>query len=772
MGLGAGVLAALALAAGPPAHGVNLTAYQRDGYRPAAVAEALDDARDAGARQVAIVTTWYVDDLADPTVEADPGRTPTDASIIATIRAARDRGMTVLLKPHVDVLDGSFRGDLQPADPAVWWGAYEEMIDHYARLAQEAGADALVVGVELRSLSRDADAFARIIASAREHFDGALTYAANWDEVHQVGFWRSLDMIGVDAYYPLADRPGEGVPELRAAWAPHIARLEALSERVGRPVLITELGYAARPDAAVDPAGAGSSPGPFDVGAQRRAYEAAVAAWDGVDWLRGILWWDWPVDARDHEGAAYTPRDRPAEELLDGAPDERGPIAAIAGAIPWPLLVLIAAWAAVGAIIVAAVRAGARRRQDGDAGEDGGAARAPSASASPAAPATPAPPADPVPPADLAPPSAAPLDDPNPPPPVDPTPPPAAQPTDESPAADAPTTTHGPAHARPAATDARDADGAGSRAGRFTRTPQAGPGPSARDPLTDLGPPDVRRVLDLTARVLGADACEILDGDAATAGDRAWPAMAETPLLVRGRLLGALAVGRRDRDAPFDQRELELLAAMSELVAAALAAPPEARWPTETVRGQLEALAGARGGAADERQRGLLGVALARHVGERLLPDDRRGRAELVLATRLHDVGMLRVPRAPLRRPGPLGPADAKLVESHPAWGSEIISGIPGLASVAAIVRFHQERPDGRGYPHRLAGPRIPPASLAVGAIAAWAAIVAGGPHAPRRSPEHAVDELRRHAGTQFDAAVVEAIAAASPLVPVQRVPA
>lgn len=297
------------------------------------------------------------------------------------------------------------------------------------------------------------------------------------------------------------------------------------------------------------------------------------------------------------------------------------------------------------------------------------------------------------------------------------------------------------------------------------------------DALTDLGPPDVDRLVALTGQVLGADACELREQDDhahhSIVGDRPWPATASTPLVVRGRMCGALAVASAAPDRRFGTGDLELLGAMSELVAATTAATTTAPWPSESVRAQLEALIASMTGRDEgERRRTTLTAAIARVVADRLVGEDPRAHAELVLAARLHDVGMLRVPRARLQRPGPLDPVDARLVEGHPAWGSEIVAGVPGLAPVAAIVRFHQERPDGRGYPHGLHGGRIPLASRAVGACVAWGAIVGGGPHAAPRSPEQAIAELRRHAGTQFDPGVVEAIAASSSLVPVLRVPA
>ena len=52
--------------------------------------------------------------------------------------------MEVMLKPHVDVIDGTFRGEIEPADRAAWFASYGSMIDHYADLAERGGRDDLL----------------------------------------------------------------------------------------------------------------------------------------------------------------------------------------------------------------------------------------------------------------------------------------------------------------------------------------------------------------------------------------------------------------------------------------------------------------------------------------------------------------------------------------------------------------------------------------------------------------------------------------------------
>ena len=312
---------ALVLAAAPGAaateipdgwlHGANLTSYDSGGPASEAAVESIEALDAAGANAAAIVIPWYTPDRHSDELRADPNRTPTDRGIRTAIGRLHERGFRVVLKPQIEVEDGSFRGTIEPADPAEWFARYRTMIEHYAALAEETGVETLVVGVELAGVSSDPE-FRTVIDAARARFDGELTYAANWDEVLDVPFWGDLDQIGVDGYFSLAGKPDESVDALVAAWRPTLAGLAGLSRAVGRPVLFTELGYARRRDAAIQP---WAPTGPADHSAQARAYEAALRALSRERWVSGVLWWDWPLDA-SASPSEFSPRGAEAETVL------------------------------------------------------------------------------------------------------------------------------------------------------------------------------------------------------------------------------------------------------------------------------------------------------------------------------------------------------------------------------------------------------------------------------------------------------------------------
>ena len=161
----------------------------------------------------------------------------------------------------------------------------------------------------------------------------------------------------------------------------------------------------------------------------------------------------------------------------------------------------------------------------------------------------------------------------------------------------------------------------------------------------------------------------------------------------------------------------------------------------------------------DERLQGNLTdlVELVRSVGQRLgFSQDELD--DLSLAAELHEVGKLAIPDSILRKPGSLTEDEWRFVRRHTLIGERILSSAPALAKVSTIVRSTHERVDGQGYPDGLAGDDIPLASRIIGACSAFVAMTTTVPYRPSRTPDEAIEELRRSAGTQFDSAVVDAI--------------
>jgi HD-GYP domain-containing protein (c-di-GMP phosphodiesterase class II) len=141
---------------------------------------------------------------------------------------------------------------------------------------------------------------------------------------------------------------------------------------------------------------------------------------------------------------------------------------------------------------------------------------------------------------------------------------------------------------------------------------------------------------------------------------------------------------------------------------------------------------------------------IARRLG---LPDDEVER--IGAAAAVHDIGLLRVPRAVLAKEAPTAQERA-LIECHPAAGAERVAAVAD-APTADLVRHHHERVDGGGYPDGLAGEQIPLGARIIAVADRFDELVSPGPARSATSRRNALDELSARAGSELDAAVVAA---------------
>jgi HD-GYP domain-containing protein (c-di-GMP phosphodiesterase class II) len=97
-------------------------------------------------------------------------------------------------------------------------------------------------------------------------------------------------------------------------------------------------------------------------------------------------------------------------------------------------------------------------------------------------------------------------------------------------------------------------------------------------------------------------------------------------------------------------------------------------------------------------------------------------------------------------------------VRQHTLVGERILRAAPALHSVAKLVRSGHERFDGTGYPDCLSGEEIPLGSRIILACDAYHAMTSDRPYRAAMAHDHAVAELVRCAGSQFDPRIVSAL--------------
>jgi len=135
---------------------------------------------------------------------------------------------------------------------------------------------------------------------------------------------------------------------------------------------------------------------------------------------------------------------------------------------------------------------------------------------------------------------------------------------------------------------------------------------------------------------------------------------------------------------------------------------------------------------------------------------DEHQRHVLLCSAALLDIGELAIPGLILSKPGKLEKEDYEIIKKHPEFAYQMLSSLRDCEAIATTVRHHQERYDGSGYPHGLAGEDIPRLSRILAVIEAFVAMTSERPYRPKKSLQQAREELQACAGKQFDPQVVE----------------
>ncbi|GAB6173000.1 hypothetical protein JCM15765_24780 [Paradesulfitobacterium aromaticivorans] len=129
----------------------------------------------------------------------------------------------------------------------------------------------------------------------------------------------------------------------------------------------------------------------------------------------------------------------------------------------------------------------------------------------------------------------------------------------------------------------------------------------------------------------------------------------------------------------------------------------------------------------------------------------------LYRAAILHDIGKIGIPDAILNKPSILTSDEWLIMKSHPERGETICSRLNFTKEILPIIRHHHEHYDGTGYPDGLRGESIPFLARIVSIADMVDAITSRRPYRSARTLGQALEELRKHKGTQFDPILVEA---------------
>jgi len=249
------------------------------------------------------------------TIDYNGSHIVSDDELEGMIGYARELGLKVILKPMVNVRDGTWRAYInffdydEPCEPTwgEWFRSYTEFMLHYAGIAEKTGCEMLVVGCEMVMSERREKEWRALITAVREVYSGLITYNTDKYQEDHVTWWDAVDVISSSGYYPIND------------WDAQLKRIEKTVKKYNKPFFFAEAGCPSRTGSSLNPNN-WKHGGEANVEEQERYYRVMFSKIMENEWIRGLGLWEWHTFLYD-ETKAYTNRSygvfgKPAEKVV------------------------------------------------------------------------------------------------------------------------------------------------------------------------------------------------------------------------------------------------------------------------------------------------------------------------------------------------------------------------------------------------------------------------------------------------------------------------
>ena len=284
-----------------------------------------DELVQLGADSVLFVNHAWQTHAGTADLHLDSQRNPSMPELQGLCTYATSRRLRVCLMPVV-LLSAprgtEWRGRINPtAGWDEWFNRYTQVIVAHARVCEASRVDVLMVGSELIKTEQYTVRWRNLIAEVRQVFGGRLGYSANWDHytTDKISFWPYLDCVGMTSYYTLVSHPNPTIQEVVAGWQTYKARIDAFHRQIPRlPILFTEVGWCSQEGAVTEPWNYYHNMTASALGLEEQAncFRAFLQVWGDVPYVGGIFWWEWSLYAGGPNDYNYTPRGKPAEQIL------------------------------------------------------------------------------------------------------------------------------------------------------------------------------------------------------------------------------------------------------------------------------------------------------------------------------------------------------------------------------------------------------------------------------------------------------------------------
>ena len=187
------------------------TGYNQISYSEKRVNSYLNELKELNINTASFLYTCYTDNIKSHNIDCGTYRTPKLNHLAKAIETAKKRNFQVSVRFYVDIANGTWRCKWDPSDKKTLFNNFNQHFKYFSKLIEKRKVDLLVIGSEYCKLTgqSNTDYWRTLVSNIRQNFKGKITYAANGNEYNKsyefksIGFWNSLDYIGINHYHPI-----------------------------------------------------------------------------------------------------------------------------------------------------------------------------------------------------------------------------------------------------------------------------------------------------------------------------------------------------------------------------------------------------------------------------------------------------------------------------------------------------------------------------------------------------------------------------------------
>jgi hypothetical protein len=253
----------------------------------------------------------YQETIISTDIDYSSPRTVSEQEVIELIDFVHNKGLEVILKPMVNVLDGIWRAHISffdfdvPTEPtwADWFRSYTDFQLRFAQIAEEKNIDIFIIGCEMVQANKRDSEWRTLIDEVRKIYSGLVTYNCDKYQEDKVKWWDACDIISSSGYYPHDD------------WEKQLQRIEKVVKHFDKAFFFAETGC-------MNIKGARYAPNKWNKTESRSDddqaifYHSMFEACDKFKFVQGHGIWEWPTSLTLAKKVGFCPYKKKAGNII------------------------------------------------------------------------------------------------------------------------------------------------------------------------------------------------------------------------------------------------------------------------------------------------------------------------------------------------------------------------------------------------------------------------------------------------------------------------